>query len=199
MSKEEKINILTPQFELHITQDTEIVEWHFPSFPFICNLYVEDHVQLKSKQILDLEHIQGSIHIYSQDDTRCQIQLGIRFQGENHLEIVQHMNQNHSKSTIRLRVFQQSDHQSELKTLGIIAKDTVENEFLEDIRVLTLFPSKIICKPDLIVESHDAIANHNVTIRTILDDELFYFECRGISKSIAQECFVNGFIQSMLN
>ena len=172
MSKKEKIKILEKESTIKIGYNLDVIEWELPNKEFNCDIYLEDNVILESHCLLNLNGINGSIHIYSKNN--------------NVVKIILH-------------VVQEDNNKSTLKTVGLINEKTIDNEFLEQIKVLNLKDEKITCLPELLVYSNEAIANHSATIRSISDDELFYLNSKGLNKENAKEIIVKGFLESMLN
>lgn len=196
---EEKILITKEIENFHITKDSVITDWVFDTTKnFVCNIYLDENIKVESKQIIELENIKGTINIYNNENTNCHIALGIKFKKENNLEINSYMNNDKAKSKIIIRAVQTDESKTILKTVGIIKKDTHENEFLEDIKILNSKNQFILCMPDLIVNSSDAVANHNASVKVIDESILFYFKSKGISTSDAKRLITNGFIKSVL-
>ena len=174
MSKEEKINITSSYMKKTLKGHINICEWNFPDFPFVCDIYIEDDTKILSKQIININNIKGTINFFSNNNTDLVLKLGLICNNMNNLEIINNINGNNNNSEIRLRVINLSDEETILKTKGVILPQTLNNVFLEEVKVLINDKSNVICLPDLIVQSNNAIANHNVTMRCFSDDELFY-------------------------
>ena len=69
----------------------------------------------------------------------------------------------------------------------------------EDVRAFNSESSKISILPNLIVDSNDVVANHNVTISNINEEELFYLNSKGINESDAIKLLRNGFMLSIFS
>ncbi len=199
MSKKEKIKILEKESTIKIGYNLDVIEWELPNKEFNCDIYLEDNVILESHCLLNLNGINGSIHIHSKNNNVVNISLGLSLNKENNIIIKNSLDGNSSYSKIILHVVQEDNNKSTLKTVGLINEKTIDNEFLEQIKVLNLKDEKITCLPELLVYSNEAIANHSATIRSISDDELFYLNSKGIDNENAKEIIVKGFLESMLN
>jgi Fe-S cluster assembly protein SufD len=57
--------------------------------------------------------------------------------------------------------------------------------------------AKIISKPELKVFADDVKATHGSTVGELSDEELFYFQSRGISQDEAQKMILQGFLKSV--
>ena len=199
MSKKEKITILEKNSTIKVVQNLDVIEWELPSSKFNCDIYLDDNVILESHCLLNLENIDGTIHIHSKNNNVVNISLGLSLKNENNIISKNSLDGNSSYSKILLHVIQSDNSKSTLKTVGLINEKTVDNEFIEQIKVLNLKEEKITCLPELLVYSNEAIAIHSATIRTISDDELFYLNSKGIDNENAKNLVANGFLKSMLN
>ncbi len=198
MSKEEEIIISKTHENIYINKDVTITKWVFPKHSFSCNIFLDDNVCFTSKQLLNIAGINGTIQFYSNKKTTLKLQLGIIFKGKNCLEIRNILAKNNSNSVIKIHAWQEDEEETILKTEGVIAENTKANNFLEEIKVLNDKNHKITCIPNLVVSSNEASANHNVTIKTFTEEEIFFMNTKGISQKKAQEIIKEGFLNSML-
>jgi hypothetical protein len=77
---------------------------------------------------------------------------------------------------------------------GIVKEKTLDNELLEDIRILTLNNNEHIITPNMMIDSENVVANHNVAISGVSDIELFYLNSKGLSYEKSVELIKNGFL-----
>lgn len=77
---------------------------------------------------------------------------------------------------------------------GIVKERTLDNELLEDIRVLTLNNNEHTIVPNMMIDSENVIANHNATISGVNEKELFYLNSKGLSYEKSIELIKNGFL-----
>lgn len=77
---------------------------------------------------------------------------------------------------------------------GIVKENTLDNELLEDIRVLTLNNNEHTIVPNMMIDSENVIANHNATISRVNEKELFYLNSKGLSYEKSIELIKNGFL-----
>lgn len=193
MSKEE-IEILDKE-TITFNHNVEIQKWLFPKNNFEYHIYLKSGVVFTSCLSLELENISGTIYIHSLKNSVCKLNLGIKFQKNNNLSIINIQSEDNVLSNIKIKVMQADTGTTLLKTLGIIEENTHNNEFLEEIKVLNISDIQITCLPELIVKSDDVIANHNVTVRHISEEELFYLESKGLSEREAKKLIIEGFIK----
>ena len=194
MSKEEKIIIKEKIQNINVKENLNIIEWQFPNDPFVCNIYLDDNVVFETNCLINVEKVNGQINIYSNNKSIVNISLGIVFNEENNLEIKNSLIGNEAYSKIMIKAIQKDDEKSILKTVGIINEKTKDNEFLEQIKVLNFKKQQIICLPELLVYSNEAVANHNATIKNIDVEELFYLNSKGLSNDLAKKIIKEGFL-----
>ena len=199
MSKKEKIKILAQKSNIKIAENLDIYEWELPNEEFDCDIFLADNVILESHCLLNLNGINGKIHIHCQNNNVVNISLGLTTTKENNLQILNTLAGNSTFSKITFHIVPKDNYPSVLKTVGIIEEKTKDNEFLEQIKVLNINEQQIKCLPELYVYSNEAIANHNATIKTINEDELFYLNSKGLVKEQAMDLIKEGFLKSMLN
>ena len=115
------------------------------------------------------------------------------------LEINNNILENDINSVIRVRAVANSDALIKIDSNGYVLKDTLDNEFNEDLRGLNTDQGNIKINPNMFIDSNDVIANHNSTIGNIENDYLFYLNSKGINNNDAKSLIVNGFINSILD
>ena len=106
---------------------------------------------------------------------------------------------NNINSSIKVRGVCTDNAKSIIESNGYVIKNTINNEFDEDIRGLNLDNGMVIIKPNLFIDTNEVIANHNATIGNINKDYLFYLNSKGINTIDAKKLITTGFIKSILN
>jgi Fe-S cluster assembly protein SufD len=53
-------------------------------------------------------------------------------------------------------------------------------------------------KPNLEIFADDVKASHGATVSNLSEEELFYFQARGISKKVASETLAKGFLDEII-
>ena len=77
---------------------------------------------------------------------------------------------------------------------GDVLKGKTDCLINEESRIINLTNNKCIIKPNLLVEEYSVSANHSALIGNFSDEELFYLQSRGISKNIAINLLIKGFL-----
>jgi len=76
---------------------------------------------------------------------------------------------------------------------------TENNVVKEDLRGLEKEEGKITIIPNMLVSSENVEANHNVTISSVREDELFYLTTKGLSEDSAKDLLEKGFLINIFN
>lgn len=139
----------------------------------------------------------GYLEINHGYNTSSLFKEGIVCNNDYKMDLNVYENNSHINSKVLIRVLTTDNPNVYFKASGYVAKDTFENEITEDIRAFNFDSSNISILPNLIVDSNDVIANHNVTISNINEDELFYLNSKGISYEQAIKLLRNGFMLSI--
>ena len=82
---------------------------------------------------------------------------------------------------------------------GSVEKNIINNDMLENIRILALNEEENIIYPNLLVSSDEVSINHNATISGLDDDYLFYLTSKGLSKEEASKLITKGFLMNKLD
>lgn len=181
-----------------VTKPIRVKELCIRATEFRCELRILSNASFICGCVLNIENVSGVLDIFAGEDTHMVLQLGLRVKGNNNLVINNTLNANNSDSCIRLRVAGEDKSHTILKTSGILPKGTKDNVFLEDVKYFMDDESYIECIPELLVSSHDVIANHNNSIGSVNPDELFYLLTKGIQFHRAMEILRESFLASMI-
>jgi Fe-S cluster assembly scaffold protein SufB len=82
---------------------------------------------------------------------------------------------------------------------GLIKAQKINNNLMENIRVYNINGGKCESMPKMYIDTSKVIANHNVTISNLRDDELFYLNSKGINSLDATKLLCNGFLVKIIN
>ena len=77
---------------------------------------------------------------------------------------------------------------------GFIPKKTPQCVTNQTNRIINLTDQKCQIRPNLFIDENDVIANHSAHIGKFSDEEIFYLQSRGISKTDAVNLLVKGFL-----
>lgn len=158
-------------------------------------LQLHDEASLTFEDAWSKENSQITLIINSENDTKLFLNLVIEAQRDYHLTLKNNVLGNNNHSNIQVHALTNHSGSIYLKSTGLIASHTQNNEFLEELKGLILEQKPIIFLPDLMVESDDVNAIHNATIKCIDEMELFYLQSKGIPKKFAIDLIKDGFLQ----
>lgn len=139
---------------------------------------------------LEINHENNAISIFNE---------GIICNNDYQMDLNVYENNSNIKSKVLVRLITENDARVKINASGYVAKDTLNNEITEDLRAFNTEVSKVEILPNLIVDSNDVIANHNATISSVFDEELFYLNSKRINNSEAIKLLKNGFLLSIYN
>lgn len=106
---------------------------------------------------------------------------------------------NGSNSNIDLNLFFINNNDAFIKANGYVSEKGEGNILNETIKGINIGTAKTVCNPNLFVETSKVLANHANTIGAIDEDEIFYMQSKGLSKSAAEKLICDGFICSTIN
>lgn len=101
-----------------------------------------------------------------------------------------------NKSNIKLRCVSYSGK----ITIGVLADikgNTKDNDLIEDIKGINE-NGVIEIEPNMEINTSEVTANHYVTISKVSEDDLFYLECKGLSRDFAKTLVLAGFLNQMM-
>lgn len=183
--------------KIHITEDTTVDNLVFEVDNFDVHFIFEDNVKFSLKSILDVKNISGKIHLEVNHKNEIYFGLGIKSFSQNKLDVLTDMIGNDSNCEVKIRIVGETNSKMVMKTSGNLPKDTQNNIFGEDVKYLFEEDSYIEVLPELYVFSNDVLANHNMSVGKISEEELFYLESKGLNKKRAQDIYREGFINSI--
>jgi len=77
-----------------------------------------------------------------------------------------------------------------------VAINTLDNEVLENLRIIALNDTENTIIPNLLVSTDNVRAIHNTTISGVPKDYLFYLNSKGIDEKRATKLIVDGFLKN---
>ena len=159
--------------------------------------YLHDQAHLLVEFLVELNNTTNTIQIYNDHASCLDLHYACKFSGDNELTINNSMDHNEANTKILIRAVEQNGTMS-IKAEGVIAENTENNTYLEDIKAITKENNHISIKPNLFVKTNSVIANHNATISPVNKEELFYLNSKGIKKDRAIKMIHSGFLKSIL-
>ena len=139
----------------------------------------------------------GYLEINHEDKAYSLFNEGILCNKDYKMDLNVYEKYSHINSKVLIRILTIDNASVFVNASGYVFKDTLENEITEDVRAFNSESSKISILPNLIVDSNDVIANHNVTISNVNEDDLFYLNSKGINDEEAIKLLRNGFMLSI--
>lgn len=140
---------------------------------------------------------EGYLEINHKNNSKSLFNEGILCNKDYKMNINVYEKYSYINSKVLIRVLTTDNANVFVDASGYVFKDTLENEITEDIRAFNSENSNISILPNLIVDSNDVIANHNVTISNINEEEMFYLNSKGINEKEAIKLLRNGFMLSI--
>ena len=77
---------------------------------------------------------------------------------------------------------------------GYVKTDKVNNYLDENIRIINLNDGEVTSNPNMFIDTSKVIANHNTTIGSIREDELFYLMSKGLDREKSIKLITKGFL-----
>lgn len=140
----------------------------------------------------------NTLNIVSDNASNLNLNFASLIQGENEIIINNEINSNDCNVKIHFRGVSEYG-KIVIKATGKIHKNTTNNKYLEDIKVITSNSEFIKIMPDLLVDSNSVEASHNANISNLDENQIFYLMSKGIPKLKAQELLKEGFLKSILH
>lgn len=141
----------------------------------------------------------GKIVINHEENSKIKFNYSIICKNDFELNVDVLEDSNNLDNEFNLRVINETNATILVNATGKVKKDTHGNIILEDLRGLNLQNGTIKMLPNLIVDSNDVIANHNVTISNVFEEDLFYLKAKGLNDDSARNLLKTGFILSIFN
>lgn len=160
-------------------------------------IYLEKGSHLLFEILVSLKDFKNKIVFYNEENTVLDFHMSCTYEGDNALEIESIVHHSNVRNYIQIHSVEKNGT-LEVKATGEIAEDIHSLFYQENISALTTNNETIKIMPDLLVRSNDVVANHNATIRSVDESELFYLESLGISKEIATSLIKEGFLKGIL-
>jgi Fe-S cluster assembly protein SufD len=118
---------------------------------------------------------------------------------ELHTDInVTHRGKRSTSKVIMKGVYQNSCHGLLNGTIHIMRSAQLSDARLEERVLLLSDAASVNTEPNLEIKADDVKASHAATIAKVSEEELFYLQSRGLTKSHATAMIVNGFLASQL-
>ena len=135
-----------------------------------------------------------------EENSHLEYNLVLLNKGCNTIFLDINMPESNSTSNIKVRSLNlTSTSNLNLICNGYIAKNTQNNELLEDLKGLILNNDTIKISPNMYIDSEEVLANHLVTISSFNPEEIFYLMEHGLSLKSSQDLLLKGYLTAILN
>lgn len=104
------------------------------------------------------------------------------------------INNNKNNNIINIRGVAINNGIITINATGIIKENTLDNNYIEDIKILSLNELEHTILPNLIVDSENVTASHNATISSINKDNLYYLKRLCLSERESIKLIRDGFL-----
>jgi len=194
-SGEMEINV--NKLELTIKGHVSLKEWIKESRNLDLIVNIEDNAVLEYNCFGIIKDNNTKIVINQNNNSRLNFKESFIVNGDTNLKIENNILGNNNISEVVVRLTSRNESKVVVDATLDVQKDTIDNELKEDLRGLETDNSKITIIPNMLVSSSEVIANHNVTIGNVSDEDLFYLTSKGLSKDEARKLLETGFLISI--
>jgi Fe-S cluster assembly scaffold protein SufB len=111
-----------------------------------------------------------------------------------HLNIDTNLKGNDNESEINVKAVTERDGSATIIGTADAKEKIVNNDLVENIKVLVLNEEESVCIPNLLVATNEVTVNHACTISSIDPDSLFYLESKGLNEKEAIKLIKNGYL-----
>lgn len=190
------LTIQTPKCHIHLKGKNQIKKLNLPPKINLI-LELEEGATLENDTFNKINQEDIKITIISHHRTNLKWKMYLEVVKKLDLTFQNNMIGNYSKSSIEIHVVNKEQGKTKINSTGYIAKDTIENEFLEELKGLCIKEPSITFIPNLIVDSNYVKANHNATMKCIEEEELFYLKSKGLKTDEAIKLIQDGFLNKL--
>ena len=194
-SGEMEINV--NKLELTIKGHVSLKEWIKESRNLDLIVNIEDNAVLEYNRFGIIKDNNTKIVINQNNNSRLNFKESFIVNSDTNLKIENNILGNNNISEVVVRLTSRNESKVVVDATLDVQKDTIDNELKEDLRGLETDNSKITIIPNMLVSSSEVIANHNVTIGNVSDEDLFYLTSKGLSKDEARKLLETGFLISI--
>lgn len=141
-----------------------------------------------------IRKMKEKICVEVEDNSKVIFNHSILTQEDSSLVFVSNILGNRNDCQIHIKAVTENKGRIKIEATGSAKAGTKENSLLENIRILTLNEEENEILPNLLVDSNEVNVNHNVTISSVDEEDLFYLTSKGISRKEAISLLKKGFL-----
>ena len=150
--------------------------------------------QLVYNKFSSVKKMNGKICVEIEENSKITFNHSILTQENSSLVFVSNILGNNNDCQIHIKAVTENKGRIKIEATGSVKAKTKENTLLENIRILTLNEEENEILPNLLVDSNEVSVNHNATISSIQEEDLFYLTSKGISQKEAITLLKKGFL-----
>ena len=139
-----------------------------------------------------------NINIIANNNTYLSFNQSVYNTLEGNFKIFASIHGNNNKTYINFYGVTNENGKICVDATGSVEKNIINNDMLENIRILSLNDKENIILPNLLVSSDEVEINHNATISGVNEDYLFYLMSKGLSKEESIKLITKGFLMNKL-
>ena len=117
----------------------------------------------------------------------------------SNIDFTSNINGNDNITEINIKGITEDKGKLKITSTADTKEKIINNNLIEDIKVLLINDEESIIIPNLLVSSNEIEVNHAATISGIDQDYLFYLNSKGISNEAAEKIIKNGYLISNLD
>lgn len=144
--------------------------------------------------LIDYDSNKLDITFNQNNDSNLIFNFSIINNDKSSYKIINNINGSNNKTVIKGRIYNNINADTMCDISGDIKKNTLNNDYTEDVRGLNLYSNNLIIKPNLIVSTDEVIANHMVTIGNFEKSKINYLKQKGLSDENVKKLLLNNFL-----
>ncbi len=158
------------------------------------NIILEKNANLKLLKFDFCENLDTEFNFWLKENSTLKFNYSIYVETKNQIIINSYQEENNAKASYDIRAVTAKKGNVLIKANGVIAKNTINNELNEKIKILTNNDEKSIIIPNMLIATNETYANHAATIGKIDENEIFYLKSKGLSQKKASQLIKEGFL-----
>lgn len=167
------------------------------------NKFTSFNINMESNSNLVINHFNSNsrgdfkVKINTKDDDKIVYNMSEIIETNNNFII--YMNFEGNNSSIITNIHSLVSGKETIEITGGVKKERLNNEILENIKVLLLNDGEAKVKPNMLIDTNLVNAFHKVAISSINKNYLFYLNSKGISESSSIDLIKKSFLLSNIS
>ena len=204
VDKEEVYKIKDEMVDIQLVADKGMleIEGNVCIYDISSNEIETQHITILLKQgsnlvynkFSSIKKMNGKIFVDMEEDSKMTFNHSILTKEDSSLVFISNILGSNNDCQIYIKAVTEENGKIKIEATGSVKANTKGNNLLENIRVLTLNEEENEILPNLLVDSNEVNVNHNATISSINEEDLFYLTSKGISRKEATSLLKKGFL-----